>query len=112
MRKKVDYPEYRQYIVSKEWYQLKIDILEKRGCYCEKCKKKKYPAALQLHHLSYERLFNEEPQDLMLVCKRCHEKEHGLYKKQVPKKTKKKGKSKYKLNRRDRELQKRYNARK
>lgn len=102
--------KYYQYIKSKEWFDLKIDILQKRGCYCEKCKKRKYPAALQLHHLTYERLFKEEPQDLMLVCKKCHEKEHGLNKKPVKQKSKKKKpKEKYHyLNKRDRALQVRY----
>lgn len=102
------FDKYYNYIQSKEWFQLKIDILEKRGCYCEKCRKKKYPAGLHLHHLTYERLFNEEPQDLMLVCAKCHKKEHDLYKKQTPKKPKKK-KGRYHLNKRDKALQERYN---
>jgi 5-methylcytosine-specific restriction endonuclease McrA len=106
------FDKYYQYIKSKEWFELKIDILNTRGCYCEKCKKKKYPAALQLHHLTYDRLFNEEPQDLMLVCKKCHMGEHGLLKKKSVKKKPKKAKHKYHyLNKRDRELQLRYDKR-
>lgn len=103
------FTEYYTYIKSKEWFDLKIDIIQKRGCLCEVCKKPKNPAALQLHHLSYKRLFNELPQDLLLICRKCHMKEHGLTKKPIPKKLKKKkGKIRYKLTKRDRALQKRY----
>ncbi len=107
------YKEYNDYIVSKEWYQLKIDILEKRGSCCERCNKSKPYNILQLHHLTYERLFNEEPQDLILICPKCHRKEHDLHKKQPPKKApKKKKKPRYKLSKRDKALQARYDKRK
>lgn len=95
---------YYEYIKSPEWHSLKIDIIQARGCKCERCNKKKHPAKLQLHHLTYERLFNEESQDLMLVCRRCHMKEHGLIKKPVKKVKRKKG-----LSKRDSKLQERYN---
>lgn len=32
---------------------------------------------LQVHHLSYERLGEELPTDLMVLCKNCHEAVHG-----------------------------------
>lgn len=43
---------------------------------CEKCKKIiKFP---QFHHLSYSCLGSERREDLLLLCKECHMKEHSL----------------------------------
>lgn len=87
---------YQHYIKSEEWYQLKIDLLNKRGCKCEKCGIKKRPTSLHIHHISYERLFNEKPEDLMILCPICHMKEHGLIKKKIYKPRKHKKQRKYK----------------
>lgn len=87
--------KYEKYIISPEWYNLKIDLLEKRGCKCEKCGKPKKPTQLQIHHLTYERLYNELPEDLLILCAVCHMKEHGLIKekkKRIYKKPKRKKK--------------------
>lgn len=70
--------KYLDYIKSEEWLNLKLDIIQLRGCRCEKCGKPKEPNKLQLHHITYERLFNERAEDLKLLCPRCHQKEHKL----------------------------------
>lgn len=72
--------KYNQYIKSVEWYNLKIDLLQRRGCRCEKCGKRKRPTSLHIHHITYERLFNEIPTDLIILCPLCHAKEHGIIK--------------------------------
>jgi 5-methylcytosine-specific restriction endonuclease McrA len=104
--------EYKKYISSNEWYQIKIDCITNRGSKCEICLKS--TIYLQLHHLTYVRLFNELPQDLQLLCATCHQKVHGLIpvkRKAKAIKTKKpKQVKKYKLNKRDKALQKRYDA--
>lgn len=79
---------YKDYIVSEEWYNLKIDIVQQRGCNCERCGIEKKPNQLHLHHLSYERLFNEQLYDLQLLCPKCHMNAHGLLKPKKIKKTK------------------------
>lgn len=76
--------KYLNYIKSDEWYNLKIDLLEVRGCKCEKCGKKKHPTSLHIHHLTYERLYDELPADLMILCALCHAKEHGIIKPKKP----------------------------
>lgn len=79
--------KYAQYLKSKEWIDLKIDLISMRGQKCEKCgKHKKSPTLLQIHHLTYKNIFNESPEDLMILCSRCHRIEHGLIKVK-PKKT-------------------------
>jgi hypothetical protein len=105
--------KYLDYIRSEEWFNLKIDLLQKRGCNCERCGKKKHPLKLQIHHKTYERLFNERESDLIIVCRICHMKEHGLIKEPKIKKPKVKKKvkkpKKYSgLQSRDVKLQKRY----
>lgn len=67
---------YRQYIVSEEWAQVKIDLIQIRGCKCENCGKPRTPAGLDVHHLTYERLFEENPEDLILLCGGCHMQQH------------------------------------
>jgi|TARA_R110000803_G_scaffold171655_1_gene234545 5-methylcytosine-specific restriction endonuclease McrA len=67
--------KYKKYLLSDEWAQLKIDLFKYRGKECEKCGETKY---LQVHHLSYKNIFHEEPEDLMILCKSCHRKEHNI----------------------------------
>jgi len=69
---------YRKYLQSSEWIELKIDLFEKRGKKCEKCDSK---YNIQVHHLTYRNVFNEEPEDLIILCAKCHQKEHDPPKK-------------------------------
>ena len=70
--------KYKAYLLSDEWKQLKIDLVQQRGFKCEVCHKK--TKLLQLHHLTYERIYNENESDLQLLCGICHQKAHGLIK--------------------------------
>lgn len=55
---------------------MKLDLIQSRGSKCEACSRDKLPNKLQLHHKTYERIFNELPSDLVLLCARCHMKQH------------------------------------
>ena len=77
---------YREYINSAEWAKVRVDIVAVRGNKCEICGKR----GSQVHHLTYDNLGCEEPEDLILTCGKCHMKEHGLIK--VKKRKSKKGK--------------------
>lgn len=66
---------YHKYLLSPKWRNIRTDILNERGHNCEKCGEKKN---LQIHHLTYKNIFNEKPEDLMILCRSCHRKEHGL----------------------------------
>lgn len=68
--------KYKAYLLSKEWMEVKIDLLQLRGCKCEKCKSVKPANKLQIHHKTYVRIFNEKPSDLIILCARCHMKQH------------------------------------
>lgn len=57
-----------------------------RGQHCEGCGVAK---RLQLHHLTYERLYDERPEDLLILCPLCHEKvERGKDEGAVPRRGK------------------------
>lgn len=70
----MDY-HYHKYLRSKEWGKIRDEVLELRGRKCERCGSKR---RLHVHHLTYERLFKEEPGDLEVVCNACHLKIHNL----------------------------------
>ncbi len=68
--------KYDKYLGTDKWKLFKIGIIEKRGAKCERCGfVNNY---LDLHHKTYERLFDELPEDVELLCKTCHRKEHKL----------------------------------
>lgn len=92
---------------------MKVDLILIRGQKCEKCgAHKSHPSYLQLHHITYARLFNEEPSDLLLLCGKCHLHEHGLLKAKKkaapPRKTR--VKTPPAMSKKDRALQARYDA--
>ena len=65
---------YYDYLQSYEWSEIRRELFENRGEECELCG---YGHSLQIHHLTYARLFNEDPSDLQILCRNCHEKVHG-----------------------------------
>jgi hypothetical protein len=56
---------------SERWATFRQHIIDKRGYKCERCGETRPP--LQLHHLNYEQLGNEQPADVELLCLDCHE---------------------------------------
>ncbi len=72
-QKKKRKKEYRSYLKSFEWNQIKEELFSVRGKVCEECTSTK---RIEVHHLTYENIFNEEPEDLMILCRECHKKQH------------------------------------
>lgn len=66
---------YYAYLKSDEWNTIKLDLYRERGKSCERCGVGKN---IQVHHLTYVNVFREHPNDLVLLCGRCHKKEHGI----------------------------------
>jgi 5-methylcytosine-specific restriction endonuclease McrA len=67
--------KYLEYLESDTWAAIKLDLYAIRGKKCEKCGTKKQ---IQVHHIHYSNLYNEEPEDLILLCSGCHKKEHEV----------------------------------
>jgi 5-methylcytosine-specific restriction endonuclease McrA len=78
-RKKKDYKDryakYKAYLLSPEWRVFRKQILSDRGSKCENCGFDKV-IKLHIHHLTYDRLYNELPEDVKILCRRCHESVH------------------------------------
>lgn len=64
--------DYHRYMASREWALKKRAVRERSGGDCERCEHRKMA---QVHHLSYQHLGNEPLEDLLGVCKWCHEYE-------------------------------------
>lgn len=61
---------YSEYINGPAWAAKKRQFKSQRELLCECCKDDR---KLDVHHLTYERLYNEAMGDLMLLCRKCHE---------------------------------------
>lgn len=70
--------DYTTYINSSEWKEKSRKHL-KESPKCECC----INNPTEVHHLSYERLWNENRDDLKSVCKICHGKCHTFNKVKV-----------------------------
>lgn len=60
---------YGAYLASREWGIKKRLVRQRSGGNCERCGQ----PATEVHHLTYERLYNERLTDLLHVCHECHE---------------------------------------
>jgi RNase P subunit RPR2 len=75
-----NYEKYREYISSSKWLERKSKFVvsmvkSKKPIRCFDCKCKNW---LQLHHTSYKNLYKEKDEDLVLLCKQCHESRHNI----------------------------------
>jgi hypothetical protein len=64
---------YRTYMNSLPWILLRAKGLGRAKDLCECCKRR---PAVQVHHLTYTLLGNEDLADLLAVCMECHRKIH------------------------------------
>lgn len=61
--------QYLDYLNSDLWKQRRMALLEKAEFKCRACGEND---CLEVHHLTYERLGNEDPNDLVVLCKSHH----------------------------------------
>jgi hypothetical protein len=64
---------YHWYLGSAFWRERSEYILRRANYICEKCGKR---PATEVHHLTYIRVFQELPSDLLAVCRQCHAEIH------------------------------------
>ena len=65
--RRIGYPSYVAYLQSPQWSIFR-DRVKARACYC--CGKR--DEILQVHHVSYDNLGAERPEDVVTVCNDCH----------------------------------------
>jgi 5-methylcytosine-specific restriction endonuclease McrA len=73
--------KYEGYITSRRWYAKRKLKLIQMDFTCERCGYRSYDEdsikKLDVHHKTYDH-FGEEPlSDLIVLCRDCHQKEHG-----------------------------------
>ncbi|MCP3471370.1 HNH endonuclease [Bradyrhizobium sp. CCGUVB1N3] len=65
--------KYADYLTSPEWRAKADAVLAREDGNCQRCG----DPAREVHHRTYERLFNELLDDLEALCVRCHRLVHG-----------------------------------
>ena len=67
--------KYFEYLKSKSWDKKRKSVIKKAGNKCMIC----YSGGkLNVHHRTYERMFEEKLTDLIALCDRCHKKFHDI----------------------------------
>jgi hypothetical protein len=65
--------KYETYMDSDEWRIKRNEMIKKYKC-CQVCSS---VSNLHCHHLTYDNLFNEKEEDLVILCSICHKEEHN-----------------------------------
>ena len=65
--------QYATYLKSSEWKARRNATMERDRNLCRVCKSER---AAAVHHLSYDRIYNEPLYDLISVCNSCHDYLH------------------------------------
>lgn len=65
--------EYRRYLAGRVWRDTRHHALARAGHRCQACGS---AHRLDVHHRSYARLGHENPDDLRVLCRNCHERVH------------------------------------
>ena len=66
----------QQYMLSAEWYELRTLVFIRDDHTCQSCGSK---TSLNCHHIMYDRLGAENLEDLITLCKSCHQYQHDTY---------------------------------
>lgn len=62
--------QYNGYLETPEWARRRAKVFERAGRLCEACRD---APATEVHHLTYDHVFDEPLFDLAAVCHDCHE---------------------------------------
>lgn len=71
-----EYKSYREYLQSKRWGVIRSVVLKRANFICELCTTDK---AIQVHHITYKRIFKENFSDLVAICNDCHKRIHDIF---------------------------------
>ena len=73
--KKFNAMNYADYLNTEHWKHFREQVFMFYGRECQICKSK---ASLNVHHKTYENKGRETFNDVILLCRECHTKIHGL----------------------------------
>lgn len=64
---------YQEYLKTDHWKATRAAAIARAGNRCQICGK---TGRLEVHHLTYERLFHEDENDFLVLCRTCHGRQH------------------------------------
>ena len=65
--------DYEKYLRSAKWRNIAAAMKKFANFTCQRCRTNFHPGELDVHHLNYDRLGNERPSDLQVLCRaNCH----------------------------------------
>lgn len=67
------YADYEEYLATEQWAKKRRAVLDRDKQLCQACLTRD---ATEVHHLTYERIFEEPMFDLVAICRPCHQKLH------------------------------------
>jgi hypothetical protein len=67
---------YPQYLLTEHWHGMRREALAFARYRCTRCEREDGP--LDVHHRTYDRKGQERPSDLLVLCRPCHAREHGI----------------------------------
>lgn len=68
--------EYAIYLRSREWAARRLERLKSARYAC--ALNVSHRSQLEVHHRTYDRIGHELPEDLVVLCARCHRRFHDL----------------------------------
>jgi len=66
--------EKQEYFQSQKWLDLRTLILHRDKYTCIDCGRSDKP--LEIHHITYDKWKNEDPENLVSLCRDCHQLRH------------------------------------
>ena len=67
---------YREYLLTEHWQKMRKWALARAKYQCQLCSEKQN---LHVHHKTYERRGCEDINDLIALCRECHERHHNIF---------------------------------
>src|SRR5258708_7036716 len=64
--------EYQDYLSNRRWRELSRRVWRRDDGRCQFC----FGRATEVHHLTYDHIFNEPDEDLVCICRDCHQRIH------------------------------------
>lgn len=65
---------YAEYLQSGVWKRRRHEVILRAGGHCLLCQSTQ---RLEVHHVNYERVGDENPEDLRVLCHPCHVAQHS-----------------------------------
>ncbi len=66
---------YKRYLLTSHWKNVKEEVIAKAGNKCQLCSNHDL---LNVHHNNYKCIGKETPQDLIVICRKCHKRFHNI----------------------------------